>query len=76
MYSRDMYFRHQLGRMIGINTILLVISPFIGGVIGGPVIEELGWRWAQWISGILMGIAFAAYLVFVPEVCFHKYHNL
>ena len=66
-----MYFRHQLGRMIGINTILLVISPFIGGIIGGPVIQNLGWRWSQWISGILMGVAFILYLLFVPEASHH-----
>jgi MFS family permease len=64
-----MYFRHQLGRMIGVNTILLVISPFLGGIVGGPIIQHLGWRWSQYISGILMGVAFLAYLFFVPEVC-------
>lgn len=63
-----MYFRHELGKMIGVNTILLVISPFAGGIIGGPIIQNLGWRWSQWISVILVGFAFAAYVVFVPEV--------
>ena len=66
----DMYFRHQLGKMVGINTILLVISPFSGGIIGGPIMEHLGWRWSQWISGILMFVAFFAYIFFVPEVRF------
>lgn len=64
-----MYFRHQLGRVIGINTILLVISPFLGSIVGGPIIENLGWRWSMNIAGILMGVAFAAYLFFTPEVC-------
>ncbi|OAA66933.1 ankyrin repeat-containing protein [Niveomyces insectorum RCEF 264] len=68
----NMYYRHQLGKMIGINTILLVISPFIGGIIGGPVIQNLGWRWSQWISGILMGAAFVAYLFLVPETIYDR----
>ena len=66
--SPDMYFRHELGKMIGVNTILLVISSFTGGIIGGPIIQNLGWRWTQWISLILVGVAFVAYAVFVPEV--------
>lgn len=65
---KDMYFRHELGRMVGINTILLVISPFCGGIIGGPIMQHLGWRWSQWISGILMFVAFFAYIFLVPEV--------
>ena len=65
---KDMYFRHELGRMVGINTILLVISPFCGGIIGGPIMQHLGWRWSQWISGVLMFVAFFAYIFLVPEV--------
>jgi MFS family permease len=65
---KDMYFRHQLGKMVGINTILLVISPFSGGIIGGPILEHLGWRWSQWISGVLMFVALFGYIFLAPEV--------
>ena len=63
-----MYFRHELGKMVGINTILLVISPFSGGIIGGPIIQHLGWRFSQWISGGIMGLALLGMIFLVPEV--------
>jgi MFS family permease len=71
-----MYFQHQLGKMVGINTLWLVISPFSGGIIGGPVLQNLGWRWSQWISGIIMGVALAGYIFLVPEVTSAFFHIL
>lgn len=67
---KDMYFRHELGRMVGINTILLVISPFSGGIIGGPIIQNLGWRWTQWISAAIMGVALFGMILMVPETIY------
>ncbi|GJP94945.1 MFS general substrate transporter [Aspergillus niger] len=58
----DMFFLHEKGSRMGINSILLVISPYVGGVAGGSIAynKSLGWRWSMYIAAILYATQFIA----------------
>ncbi|KAJ5113855.1 hypothetical protein N7456_002389 [Penicillium angulare] len=68
----DMFFRHEKGKKIGISTLAIVVSPFLGTIIGGPIIENksLGWRASQWIPLICMGAGFIMQIFFLPETIY------
>lgn len=62
----DMFFHHEKGKRMGINTFLLVTSPYLGAVIGGTIDNspELGWRWSMYIASILYAGLFISILLF------------
>ncbi|KAJ9611782.1 hypothetical protein H2204_015208 [Knufia peltigerae] len=68
----DIFFRHEKGKMVGISTLAIVVSPFAGGIVGGAIInnKSLGWRWSQWISLILIATGLLMQIVFLPETIF------
>lgn len=66
------FFVHQRGRAMAVYTTFLALGSFVGGILGGYVGTDGGWRWTMWLSAILSG----ALLVFVfflqPEVLFDR----
>ncbi|KAF1982807.1 MFS general substrate transporter [Aulographum hederae CBS 113979] len=70
----DMFFLHEKGKRMGINSFLLVCAPYLGGVAGGSIIynNDLGWRWSMYISAILYAILVVAHFFFVPETLYHR----
>jgi MFS family permease len=58
----DLFFFHEKGKRIGLNSFLLVVAPYLGGVTGGSIQynPKLGWRWAMYIAAILYAFLFAA----------------
>lgn len=62
----DMFFLHEKGSRMGVNSILLVISPYVGGVAGGSIAynKSLGWRWSMYIAAILYATQFVAQIFF------------
>ncbi|PYH74128.1 MFS general substrate transporter [Aspergillus vadensis CBS 113365] len=70
----DMFFLHEKGSRMGINSILLVISPYVGGVAGGSIAynKSLGWRWSMYIAAILYATQFIAQIFLVPETIYKR----
>ncbi|KAL1850747.1 hypothetical protein VTK73DRAFT_9599 [Phialemonium thermophilum] len=70
----DMFFLHEKGTRMGMNTFLLVCAPYLGGVAGGSIQQDprLGWRWAMYMSAILLGGLLVAQFLFVPETIFDR----
>ncbi|GLA75184.1 hypothetical protein AtubIFM55763_006451 [Aspergillus tubingensis] len=70
----DMFFLHEKGSRMGVNSILLVISPYVGGVAGGSIAynKSLGWRWSMYIAAILYATQFLAQVFFVPETIYTR----
>ncbi|OGE49394.1 hypothetical protein PENARI_c021G10568 [Penicillium arizonense] len=68
----DIFFCHEKGRKIGVSTLAIVVSPFLGTIIGGPIIEndKLGWPASQWIPLIFMGAGFIMQIFFLPETIY------
>ncbi|PYH99093.1 MFS general substrate transporter [Aspergillus ellipticus CBS 707.79] len=74
----DMFFLHEKGSRMGVNSIFLVVGPYVGGVIGGSIAynEHLGWRWAMYIAAMLYAIQFLAQLLLVPETIYNRGENI
>ncbi|KAJ6109575.1 hypothetical protein N7486_001810 [Penicillium sp. IBT 16267x] len=68
----DIFFRHEKGKKIGVSTLAIVIAPFLGTIIGGPIIgnEKLGWPASQWIPLIFMAAGFIMQIFFLPETIY------
>lgn len=62
----DMFYLHEKGTRMGINTFMLVCAPYLGGVAGGSIQfdDRLGWRWAMYMSAILLGGLLVAQFLF------------
>ncbi|OOF95784.1 hypothetical protein ASPCADRAFT_207138 [Aspergillus carbonarius ITEM 5010] len=73
----DMFFLHEKGSRMGVNSILLVISPYVGGVAGGSIAynKHLGWRWSMYIAAILYATQFVAQFFLVPETIYTRDEN-
>ncbi|CAD6575760.1 MAG: hypothetical protein CYPHOPRED_005795 [Cyphobasidiales sp. Tagirdzhanova-0007] len=68
----DIFFRHEKGAKIGITSIAIVTSPFVGGIIGGTLIQYTSWRWTQWFATITIGVGVVLQVFFVPETIFRR----
>ncbi|CAK7217993.1 hypothetical protein SBRCBS47491_003355 [Sporothrix bragantina] len=68
----DIFFRHEKGKKIGISTLAIVVSPFLGTLVGGAIIEnkKLGWPASQWIPLIFMGAGLIMQIFFLPETIY------
>ncbi|PYI12469.1 MFS general substrate transporter [Aspergillus sclerotiicarbonarius CBS 121057] len=73
----DMFFLHDKGSRMGVNSMLLVVGPYIGGVAGGSIAynQDLGWRWSMYIAAILYAVQFVAQACFVPETIYTRDKN-
>lgn len=63
----DLYFLHEKGRMMGIYMLTISWGSSVGPLIGGFMIEKLGWQWQKWLSAILVGINLVMIILFLPE---------
>lgn len=70
----DMFFLHEKGSRMGINSILLVVAPYVGGVAGGSVQQnpKLGWRWAMYVSAITYAVQLTGQFLLVPETIYER----
>ncbi|RKU49612.1 hypothetical protein DL546_009554 [Coniochaeta pulveracea] len=70
----DMFFQHEKGSRMGFNSLLMVVAPYVGGVGGGSIQhnENLGWRWAMYITAITYAAEFVLQLFFVPETIYER----
>ncbi|KAF2112054.1 major facilitator superfamily domain-containing protein [Lophiotrema nucula] len=68
----DMFFFHEKGKRIGVNSFLLVVAPYLGGVTVGSIQynPDLGWRWAMYIAAIMYACLFVAIFLCVPETIY------
>ena len=63
----DIFNKEERGRKNGVWTQMISLGAPVGGIIGGPVIYYVGWRWVLWLTAICNGLQFLAYLFTVPE---------
>lgn len=63
----DIFTKEERGRKNGVWTQMISLGAPVGGIIGGPVIYYVGWRWVMWLIAICNGLQFLAYLSTVPE---------
>ncbi|KAL4896313.1 major facilitator superfamily domain-containing protein [Aspergillus ambiguus] len=64
----DMYDNYHRGLAITIFTMTVFTGPLFAPFIGGFLVESyLGWRWTEYLPGIMGASAFALDLLFVRE---------
>jgi DHA1 family multidrug resistance protein-like MFS transporter len=64
----DMFGNETRGIAIAAFSGLVFIGPFISPIVGGFITESyLGWRWTEYITGIMGALAFILDLFFLEE---------
>ncbi|KAJ5833660.1 hypothetical protein N7474_001971 [Penicillium riverlandense] len=72
----DLFRPEERGSKNGIWTQMVAIGPPLGGLIGGPVAEYVGWQWAMWIVAIANFVEALAYVLSCPETSYeHRRYN-
>jgi len=46
----DAFPRHELGRALGINVMVVAVGQIIGPVVGGWLATDYGWSWTFWFN--------------------------
>lgn len=54
-------------RAVGLYTAAMTLAPAIGLLVGGPLIDNLGWRAMFWVFTVVVAIGFVWALVVVEE---------
>ncbi|WPH02269.1 MFS general substrate transporter [Acrodontium crateriforme] len=67
-----LFFVHQRGRAMGVYTVFLAMGSLIGGLVGGYITADLGWRWTCWIPAILSGILLVLCTFLLPETMYDR----
>lgn len=67
-----MFSRERRARALGFWSLVVAGGPVIGLVVGGPLVESVGWRAIFWVQAPLLALsALLAWLV-VPETARHR----
>lgn len=72
----DLYFVHQRATRIAFWNLCLFIGISLGSLISGYVINNIGWNWCFWISGIFYGVSGLLIFFCVPETSYERKDNL
>jgi EmrB/QacA subfamily drug resistance transporter len=57
----------RLGRLIAIVTLPVAVVPILGPVVGGLIVNELGWRWIFYVNVPICIAAIALAWRYIPE---------
>lgn len=63
----DLFRPEERGSKNGIWAQMVAIGPSLGGLIGGPVVERVGWQWVMWLVAIANFTEAVAYAFTCPE---------
>jgi MFS family permease len=66
----------ERGRKIGIWTVFVGLSPYVGTLLDGFVTVYAGWRWMQWLTFFLWCVLLVSCVVALPETLYDRHHNL
>ncbi|KAJ9137146.1 Outer membrane protein [Pleurostoma richardsiae] len=64
----DIWFAQQRGAAIVVYAVTLVAGTVLAPIVGGAAVDSyLGWRWTEYITGILMSLSLTLGLIFLDE---------
>jgi MFS family permease len=63
----SVFERDERARAIGLYTAVLAMSPGVAVVAGGPIIEQLGWRWLFIFQAVPAAVAIVVGYVILPD---------
>ena len=64
---RDEFPHHKVASAVSFVSSLMAVGFGAGIVLGGPIVESLGYHWLFWLPAIVTALAGLATLLFVPE---------
>lgn len=67
-YVNHLFPEERRGAAIGVLIFTMSLGAATGGLLGGLLIDHLGWRSVYWISGALAALGLLPVALFVPEV--------
>lgn len=70
----QLFARENRSRALGYWSLVVAGGPVIGLVVGGPLVEAVGWRAIFWFQTPLLLAAAIAAFIFVPET--KRHHNV
>ncbi|KAI1349488.1 major facilitator superfamily domain-containing protein [Xylaria sp. FL0043] len=65
----DIVTSAERGSYVGFTAVPTILGPSVGPVIGGVIVQYLGWRWIFWFLTIFAGFVLVLFLLFMPETC-------
>ncbi|CEI68314.1 hypothetical protein FVEN_g5516 [Fusarium venenatum] len=68
----DMFPVHQRGRAMAVYTIMLVVGPLAGGISGGYIAYQQGWKMIFWVGLALSAACLVGVIFFVPETLYTR----
>ncbi|GAB1738697.1 hypothetical protein NU219Hw_g3493t1 [Hortaea werneckii] len=74
--AAEVFFVHERGRAIAIYTLLLALGPTVGGICGGYIAGNLGYRYIFYITAALLGFVLLCQIFLVPETLFDRQRHL
>ncbi|KAL8659274.1 MAG: hypothetical protein Q9202_007192, partial [Teloschistes flavicans] len=74
MVIKDMFFLHEhaSSRKINIWAAFIIVSPYMGPLLGAFMLTKLEWQWPFWILTILTGLCMCAIAFFVDETYYDR----
>ena len=66
----ELFKPQQRGSKNGVWAQMVTIGAPLGGLIGGPVVSYIGWRWVMWITAISNGAQTLGYMFTCPEASY------
>ncbi|OQO12751.1 hypothetical protein B0A48_02215 [Cryoendolithus antarcticus] len=72
----EVFFVHQRGRAMALYTVCLSGGSLLGGIIGGYIAGNLGYKYIFWITTALSVFIFLCQFFLVPETLFDRKSHL
>ncbi|KAJ5287124.1 hypothetical protein N7478_002810 [Penicillium angulare] len=73
MFIKDMFFLHEHARKINIWSGFIVLSPYMGPLLGAFIVNTQIWQWAFGIYTIETGLCLIAIILFVEETYYDRH---
>lgn len=68
----QLFAREERSKALGFWSLVMAGGPVLGLVIGGPLVEAVGWRAIFWFQTPLLLVAAVAALILLPETRRHR----
>ncbi|KAF7357643.1 MFS multidrug transporter [Mycena sanguinolenta] len=66
----DMFFAHEKGRKMGVWVLFVTLSPCVGPLVVGYLVQKHGWRSSFYLAAPIHLALFFAHLFFAPETLY------
>ena len=72
MFIKDVFFVHEHARKINIWSGSIVLSPYMGPLLGSFIVNTQTWQWAFGVYAIMTGLCVIAIILFVDETYYDR----